>query len=413
MSNTDRDREITEPHSRRAGGTSTPANQYPAGTPLVPSQPNSVTDPASRGKDGTAEDHAAGNPEVSTSSVAAKNTDGHIISWVKTFLPGIGLCLLGTVVALVINHFVPTVSAMLIGILLGALLANTVAVPAVCADGVAFSAKRLLRIGIVLLGLQIVFGDIQALGWGMILVVVAIVGVGVLGTNLIGKAMGIDFKQRILIACGFSICGAAAVAGCETVVKAKREEIATALALVVVYGTIMIPVVPLLTRLFGMDAEVSGLGAGGSIHEVAQVVAAGGIIENHTAGALNYAVIVKLARVIMLAPVMAGIGIMMRKFQEHHPGQGAKVPLVPGFVIGFLGAVVVASINQKLGWISADVLRVVKYIQAGLLSMAMFALGCGIDVKALKSVGWKPIALGFIATVLVAIVALVGVLLVR
>src|SRR3546814_14491317 len=114
------------------------------------------------------------------------------------------------------------------------------------------------------------FSDIVGLGWGVIAVVVAIVFLGIAGTMYAGKFLGLSWSQRILIACGFSICGAAAVAAADGVVNAREDELLTAVALVVIFGTLMIPTVPLFANAFGMHEVGAGMRAGRSIHEVAQ-----------------------------------------------------------------------------------------------------------------------------------------------
>lgn len=324
------------------------------------------------------------------------------LSSLAALLPGLGLCALAVAASLALNHLVPTVSALLIAIVLGVLLRNTVPVPAAIEAGLAFSAKKLLRLGVVLLGLQLVLGDIVGLGPGMIVVVIAVVVGGIASTLLIGRWMGISMPQRLLIACGFSICGAAAVAAVDGVIETEdEEEVVTAIALVVLFGTLMIPTVPLVAGFVGLDVHQSGLWAGGSIHEVAQVVAAGGIIGG---GALGAAVIVKLARVLMLAPVMAVIGGIRRR---HSTAVGGKrPPLVPLFVAGFIAMVVLRS----SGMVPDVILGAASVVQTSLLSAAMFALGAGVKIRNLVRVGPRPFVLALCSTVIVASIALVGVL---
>ena len=322
----------------------------------------------------------------------------------KSLYPGLLLCVGGGVVALVANQFVPTVSALLIAIVLGTIIGNVWQVPAIMAPGVAVAGKRILRVGIILLGLQLVLGDLLELGLGMVAVAAVVVAGGMIGTVLIGKAMGIPPAQRILIACGFSICGAAAVAACDGVVDAEDEDVATGIALVVLFGTIMIPLVPLLVTVLNFDSEFGGLWAGASIHEVAQVVAAAGIIGG---GALKGAVIVKLTRVLMLAPVMAVLGIIQRR-ETSSDAQIKPPPLIPMFVVGFLVMVGVASLEI----LPASALSAAKIVQTACLAIAMFALGLGVRIKSLIKVGPKPLLLGTASTVLVASIALAGVTLV-
>ncbi len=337
---------------------------------------------------------------------------GRITRWRRSaipVLPGLAVTAAAVAAAILIGRFVPTVSVLLIAIVLGVLLRNVAPPPAIFEPGLTFAAKKLLRLGVVLLGLQLVLGDIFGLGAGMVLVVIAIVTIGILSTLLIGKWMGIGFTQRLLIACGFSICGAAAVAAVDGVIDTEdEEEVVTAIALVVIFGTLLIPIIPVMATLLGLSNHQSGLWAGGSIHEVAQVVAAGGAIGG---AALGLAVIVKLARVLMLAPVMAVIS-MQRRSQLRRMGDTAvsanikRPPIIPLFVAGFIVMVAIRS----TGAIPAPVLDVAKVAQTALLGAAMFALGTGVRFSAFKQVGIKPFALAVCSTLTVGLTALGGVL---
>ena len=321
-------------------------------------------------------------------------------------LPGLALAGLATVVALAINHVVPTVSPLLIAILLGAVLANVMHLPDAVRPGLAVAAKRLLRIGIVLLGLQVMVGDVLHLGLGMVLTIVAVVVVGLLGGIFVGRALGLTEDQRLLIATGFSICGAAAVAAVDGVLDADDDDTATAVALVVLFGTLMIPIVPALAQVFGLDAHQAGLWAGTSIHEVAQVVAAAGIIGG---GALQVGVIVKLGRVLMLAPVMAVLSWLRRRElqRDRNASVGTPLPpLMPLFVAGFIAMVALRSLAPLPGWLLSGA----KWVEVVLLSAAMFALGTGVQRSIVKQVGWRPLALATATTVLVAAIGYGGII---
>ncbi|MBO8148967.1 putative sulfate exporter family transporter [Rhodococcus erythropolis] len=324
-------------------------------------------------------------------------------SSVVALVPGVALCALGATVALIAGQFTSAVSPLLIAIVAGAVLANTVSLPAKFQPGLAFSAKRLLRVGIALLGLQLMFSDIVGLGWGVIAVVVAIVFLGIAGTMYAGKLLGLSWSQRILIACGFSICGAAAVAAADGVVNAREEELLTAVALVVIFGTLMIPTIPLLADAFGMNEIEAGMWAGGSIHEVAQVVAAGSALG---ATALGVATVVKLARVLMLAPVMAFLSIRQRTMVDNTATK--RPPLIPLFVVAFIGCMGLRS----TGMLPNELLGLAKTVQTALLAAAMFALGLGVRLSVIRGVGARPFVLAAISTVWVATIAYVGVVLV-
>ncbi|WP_098409115.1 YeiH family protein [Paramicrobacterium agarici] len=323
---------------------------------------------------------------------------------IRGLLPGLALCAVAVGVALAVNRLIPAVSALLIAIVLGVMLRNLVPLSTMFDAGLAFAAKKLLRVGVVLLGLQLVVGDVLGLGFGVVLLVIAIVVGGIAATMLIGKLMGISFTQRLLIACGFSICGAAAVAAVDGVVEPDDdEEVVTAIALVVLFGTLMIPLVPLAAGALGLTAHSAGLWAGGSIHEVAQVVAAGGIIGG---GALGVAVVVKLARVLMLAPVMAVVSAVRRR-QSAGSG-GKRSPIMPLFVVGFIAMVALRS----FGIVPAPIVDAASVVQNALLAAAMFALGAGVKIRSLVTVGPRPFALAACSTLVVSGIALAGVMLV-
>lgn len=315
--------------------------------------------------------------------------------------PGVAVCLLAAVTALATQQLVPGVSALLVAILLGVIVAHTVQLPARLSPGVAVAARGLLRAGIVLLGLQLVLGDILALGWAAIGVVVAVVGLGMCGTVLMGRLLRMSWGQSVLIAAGFSICGAAAVAAVEGSIEREDEDVATAIALVVLFGTLMIGAVPLLLALTQFPPQVQGMIAGGSIHEVAQVVAAGGLIGG---GALTTAVVVKLARVLMLAPVVTVLALLRRHAASDAGVGTARPPLVPVFVVGFLGAAVLRTLVP----LPDPVLEVAHLLQGLLLSAAMFALGLGVHISMLRRTGPRPFLLGALATLLVTGVATSG-----
>ncbi|MCA4135607.1 YeiH family protein [Arthrobacter sp. M4] len=313
-----------------------------------------------------------------------------------------GLLLAGTAAAatMVLGLAFPLLSPVLLAIAAGALARNLGWLPDVLTPGLEVAARRVLRIGIVLLGLQLSLQELGALGWGVPVFAVTVVGVGILSTLALGRALRVGRKQSLLIACGFSICGAAAVAGVERSVGADDDDTVTAVALVVLFGTAMIPLLPWLSGVLGLSSAASGIWAGASIHEVAQVVAAGGIIGG---SALAVAVTVKLARVLMLAPVAA-----LLSWRTGDGREGRRPPLVPLFVLGFLLMVAART------WlpIPAEVVDSASLLQRFLLTAAMFALGCGVRLRSLLRRGLRPVILAAGSTAVVGITGLLGALLI-
>lgn len=233
-------------------------------------------------------------------------------------MPGLLLCGAASAAAMAVHGAVPVVSPLLVTIVAGAAVANVAPLGPRYAPGLAVAARPLLRVGVALLGLQLVFGDIVGLGARGIVVIVGVVALSLAGSLWAGKLLGLSPAQRLLIACGTSICGAAAVAAVDDVINADDEDVATAIGTVVVFGTALLGLIPLGVGLLELGPVRGGVWAGASIHEVAQVVAAGGVIGS---GALAVAVVVKLGRVLMLAPVMTVISLRRRRQADRGRGR--------------------------------------------------------------------------------------------
>lgn len=343
-------------------------------------------------------------------------------------MPGLVLAAAGIAVAYALAAPFPVLSPMVVAIVLGVVVGNVVRLPAAVEPGLAVAAKRVLRIGIVLLGLQLSLRDVAALGPGMILTVVAVVIGGIAAGLAFGRILGVDRRLRLLVACGFSICGAAAVAALAGVLGGEgeggegasgdrlREAVVTAVALVVIFGTLMIPLVPALGHLLGLGDLSIGMWAGASVHEVAQVVAIGGSVGG---AALGAAVVVKLGRVLMLAPVMAVISVLeRRRIRDGRAGGGEGgdgaadgevrlPPILPLFVAGFLAMVAVRS----TGLVPQGVIDAAGVAEQLFLGAAMFALGIGVRFSLIRKVGAAPFAMAALTTVAVALVGLGGVVL--
>ncbi|MFC3849594.1 YeiH family protein [Corynebacterium hansenii] len=339
---------------------------------------------------------------------------------VKKNAPGLLLAAAGVAVAYAVAAPFAVLSPMVVAILLGVVVGNAVRLPASVEPGLAIAAKRVLRIGIVLLGLRLSLHDVADLGPGMILTVIAVVFGGTLAGIATGAALGIDRPLRLLVACGFSICGAAAVAALAGVLGGNeapaedgrprrsglQESVVTAVALVVIFGTLMIALVPALGHLFGLSDMDTGMWAGASVHEVAQVVAIGGSVGG---AALGAAVVIKLGRVLMLAPVMAIISVVERRRIRDAHGEAGDVslpPIIPLFVAGFLAMVLVRS----TGLVPQGVIDVAGVAEQLLLGAAMFALGIGVQFSLIRKVGAAPFIMAALTTVVVAVIGLGGVL---
>ncbi|MEV4577639.1 putative sulfate exporter family transporter [Nonomuraea jabiensis] len=382
-------------------------------------------------------------------------------------LPGIAACALATVAALAVNRFVPGLSPATAAVALGAALAGAGVIRASLRPGLLFVSRRVLRVAIVLLGLQIAVPQVLALGWQALAVVAVATGLTFVLTPLAGRRLGLSPGTSLLVATAVSICGAAAIAAMHDSADSSDEDAAGALSVVVLYGSAAIVVLPLLASWLGLSRDQLGVWAGAAVHEVAQVAAIGA-----AGGVLATAVTVKLARVVLLAPIVAittslprprsaparpataapgstaapnftAVAVpgstavaapvrpvagasarpvmdgparavvagaaeqgaaLARPVTPSAAAPGKRPPIVPLFVAGFLAMVAVRS----TGLLPPAVTGNVPAVTNALMAAALFALGAGIDLRKLLK-GGRVMLLGGIATGLIATISLAGV----
>ena len=231
---------------------------------------------------------------------------------------------------------------MILAILIGIAFHNLVGTPARAKAGVTFSLRRILRLAIILLGLQLTAAQVAEVGPKGVGVIIVTLLATFAFTKWLGAILGVDRKLAELIAAGTSICGASAVIATNTVTNAHDEDVAYAVACVTVFGSIAMFAYPLLPGLLQLSPHAYGLWAGASIHEIAQVVAAA-FQDGKAAG--DFGTIAKLSRVMMLAPVVIGLGFLTRlRAEETHHRAAAPVPW---FVLGFVALVGLNSLIDR------------------------------------------------------------------
>ncbi len=304
------------------------------------------------------------------------------------------------VVASVSSTLSPLVAAVILGVAVG----NVVDLPAVFGPGVQYATRRLLRGGVILLGFRLAFADVVELGVSGLGVVIVTVTATFFGTRWLGRRLGLSENLSLLVATGYSICGASAVAAMDGVIEAEEEETAYAVALVTLCGSLSILVLPVLAGPFGLDGEAFGAFVGAAVHDVAQVVATAATDGD---AALEAATVVKLTRVVLLAPLVAAVALSRRRHDDDESDGGSvRAPVVPLFVALFGAAIVVRS----SGVLGDAALADIKSVEKLLLAAALFGLGLGVRVARLRTLGGRPLVLGLGSWLLVASVAYLGVL---
>lgn len=316
-------------------------------------------------------------------------------------LPGLLAVAAATAAAFGIHALVPSVNPSTAAVALGALAVNLGLHHPALHVGTHIASHRFLRLAVVLLGLQLGVPQLLHLGAPGAVVVVGTVAITFLGTQLLGRLLGVPPARALLVATGFSICGASAVAAMEQVAGGDDDDTAVAIALVTLCGSLAILLLPLLGQPLGLDPAAFGSWVGASVHDVGQTVATA----DRVPGALTTAVVVKLSRVVLLAPLVAGTAVVLRR---RIPAAGRTVrraPLLPLFVAGFLAAIAVAS----TGLLPDPVLHATKVAQEVLLAAALVGLGTGIHLPMLRRTGGRALVLGLLSWLLVATVAYAGV----
>ncbi len=280
------------------------------------------------------------------------------------------------------------ISPLIIGILLGMIYANTFkkSIPAPWHDGILFCTKTLLRIAIVFYGFRLTLKGIYAIGLDGIFISILVVALTFLLGNFIGvKILKMDKDLVTLTSIGSAICGAAAVLASEPIIKAKPYKSAIAVSTVVLFGTISMFLYPIIYRLgitpFG--PEVFAIYLGGTLHEVAHVVGASGGISEEVA---KYAIVVKMTRVMALAPFLMILSYFLHKKEVKHAKTKIKFPL---FALMFI----VVVLFNSLDLLPNTAIKTINILDNFALTMAMSALGMESGFDKFKQAGLEPFLL--------------------
>ncbi len=283
-------------------------------------------------------------------------------------------------------------SPLIIGIVLGMLYANSIKrfMPSSLKSGIIYSTKNILRIAIVFYGFRLTFQNIAQVGIEGVVMSLTMVS----STFIIGYIVGIKFLKldpdtAILTSAGSSICGAAAVLATEPVLDAKPHKSAVAVSTVVLFGTISMFLYPYLYKsgFLNLDNQSMGLFIGGTVHEVAHVVGAGNAVNEEVA---KSAVIVKMIRVMLIAPFLIILGFLLSRLKDNRRTKNRVT--VPWFAVLFI---LVAGFNS-LEIIPKDIVKDINFADTFALTMAMSALGMETTKEKFKGVGLKPIYLALV-----------------
>ncbi|USK68867.1 YeiH family protein [Peribacillus asahii] len=319
------------------------------------------------------------------------------------FFRGIGLTFIIALLAkcLAWLPFFNMMGQLVIAILIGMAWRAMFKVPDALLTGANFSSKKLLRVGIILLGLRLNFVDMIDAGPNVFVLAVINIILTLIIVYGLARLFKVDENLGILTACGTAICGAAAVVAIAPQLKAKDNEIAIAAATVAILGTIFTMSYTVLYPIMHLSAHGYGIFSGATLHEIAHVIAAA---EPAGKDAIDTAIIVKLTRVALLVPVAIVIGIWMNRSKNNKRDTTSRAPIpIPWFIFGFLAM----SVINSLGIIPAYLAHYIVLLAYTFIAMAMAGLGLNVDIVIFRKLGFKPFSAGFIGSILLSILGYV------
>ena len=347
------------------------------------------------------------------------------ILFIKKIFPGVALALIFYLFSQGINNVLAIeifgtpkspISTVLIAILLGILMGNAFTPRPGMMIGLDFTQQYILKIGIIFLGVRLSFEDFLKFGYIAIPLIVVCIFAVLIIIKLLIKKVPISSKMSYLIAIGTCVCGATAIVATAPVINAKKTEVAYAIANITLFGVIAMLVYPYFAEWYFNENEIkAGLFLGTSIHETSQVAAAGLIYDQqfNSPNTLNMATVTKLIRntfLVFLIPLFA----FLYNRGELKAQKYSILNIFPYFVIGFISMIIIRNLGDhifvaeseyNLMWL--NIIDLFKIFATVFLTMAMAAVGISINLGELKSMGYKPFIVGFIAAVTVGIISLI------
>jgi uncharacterized integral membrane protein (TIGR00698 family) len=305
------------------------------------------------------------------------------------------------------------VSGIMMAILLGVLVGNVFRLPDLFQSGIHFSLLRILRLGIVLLGIRLSIVDAGAIGIKSLPVIIGTVATALILVTYLGRRLELSGRLGSLIAIGTSICGATAIVATAPIIRARQDEVSYAVACITLFGVVAMLIYPFAAHwLFAADTFRAGLFLGTAVHETAQVAGAGLVYQQNFAdpGALDVATVTKLVRNLGMLVVIPLMAIL---YHRQHAEEGAATPpwytMVPLFVLGFAAMSALRTwgdmgdrpfgLLDQAQW--ATFVGYVKTIAEYCLAVAMAAVGLGTSIAGLRRIGLKPLALGLFSALVV------------
>jgi len=326
------------------------------------------------------------------------------MNWIKDKSLGIVLSLLLALVAWELGSIVPIIGGPVFGIVLGIIINNTLGKPKVTLPGIMFTSKKILTWAIVVLGAGLSLTQVLKTGLSSFSVTLFTLAAAFITAYGVGKLLGIPYKLKTLIGVGTAICGGSAIAAISPIIEADDMEISYSISTIFLFNIIAVLIFPPIGHLLGFSDKAFGLWAGTAVNDTSSVVAAGYAFSN-AAGA--YATIVKLTRTTMIIPISLIFAFITAYKKKKESQMDSKVnysfkKIFPWFIVWFL----IASLLNTLGLFKGNSIIYINNLGKFMIVMALCAIGLNTDFKKMIKNGTKPILLGFIVWVSVAVVSI-------
>jgi uncharacterized integral membrane protein (TIGR00698 family) len=308
------------------------------------------------------------------------------------------------------------VSPIMMAIVLGILLRNTAGLSEIFQPGVRFCLVRILRFGIVLLGIRLSLAEAGSIGLKSLPVIIGCVTAALLLVTWLSKRIGLSARLGTLIAAGTGICGATAIVALAPTIQAKDDETSYAVACITIFGVAAMLAYPFAAHwLFNGDSFAAGLFLGTSVHETAQVAGAGLVYQQYfgDAQAFDTATVTKLVRNLGMLVVIPLLGYLYHRNSDEQARARPWYSMVPLFVLGFAAMSLIRTVGDMgetpFGFMDpglwSDIVKWTKWTAEMALAVAMAAVGLGTSFKGLAAIGLKPFGVGLFSAVLVGFVS--------
>nr|WP_276008696.1 YeiH family protein [Aequitasia blattaphilus] len=310
------------------------------------------------------------------------------------------VCLGIAVPAYILGNFFPVIGGPVFAILLGMCIGRLIKDQSSYEKGIKFVSKKVLQLAVILLGFGLNLRNILEVGAQSMPVIISTISVSLIVSYILSKALKIPAKTGILVGVGSSICGGSAIAATAPVIKADEEEIAQAISVIFLFNVIAALIFPTLGDIMGLSNEGFGLFAGTAVNDTSSVTAAASAWDGmHGSNTLAIATVVKLTRTLAIIPITFVLAIVEAKKSKEKKKMGNVFPM---FILFFLLASVITTVFHLDG----TIVHVLKTMSKFCIILAMAAIGINTDVVKLLKTGKKPILLGFVCWVAIALVSI-------